>query len=137
MTTTRFIQMAVILTLMVTAVSCGMQREMTGDDYYTQEERSSNRYHRNNTAGTRTIIVERDPYTGRYYEVSPYSGFMTLSPFDNPFYYNDRRYYNNNRTYYPRTYGQSNSSQPKQNSAEQQRTRESNETIRKNIMGKQ
>src|SRR5215204_6474486 len=85
--------------LMVTAVSCTTMRG-TEDDYYdrTQYERvqPSNRIYVDDPYRG-TVVLERDPYTGRYYEVGTYGG--------NYGYRNDR--YSNvyrNNTRYNKTY---------------------------------
>src|SRR5829696_1261062 len=67
----------IAVVLMVTAVSCTTMRG-TEDDYYydrTQYDRvqPSNRIYVDDPYRG-TIVLERDPYTGRYYEVGSYGG---------------------------------------------------------------
>ena len=101
----RFLQMVVILILMVAAVSCTAIREGSGygDDQY--EGRSSRYYGNRDIYGNNVIIVERDPYTGRYYEVSPYSSYGSrMYPYRNYNYGYGRNY---NYPYYNNTPRQS------------------------------
>jgi hypothetical protein len=87
------------LLLVVAAVGCttvgGAQ-----DEYYEQ---------RSTVGGNRvyvddpyrgTVVLERDPFTGRYYEVSPYG-----APYGA---YNNNRIYRGNSGYYGRTYNNRN-----------------------------
>lgn len=87
-----FLPVAIALLLMVTAVSC---TTMAGsqDDYYGGPNRSyGNRvYVEDPYRGT--VVLERDPRTGRYYEVDPY--------YNNGYY---GGYYGNTR-YGSRVYG--------------------------------
>lgn len=95
----RFLQTLAILVLLVTAVSCTAIRE--GEGYYEFDERSrGNTYYGQSSRsyGNDVIVVERDPFTGRYYQVSPY-GYGTTYPYNNNRYYGNG-YYNrgtNNR----------------------------------------
>ncbi len=85
--------MALIAVIMVVAVSCStMQR--TTDDYYATDEPA--RRYMYNSYGNQVIVLERDPYTGRYYQVSPY-GYYSGSPYSNDYRYYNRNY--NNRYY--------------------------------------
>ena len=88
---------AIALVLMVTAVSCTTMRE-TEDDYYYDRTQTANRIYVDDPYRG-TIVLERDPYSGRYYEVSPYSRYSSpygTSRRNNPYY--GRR----NNTYYGR-----------------------------------
>ena len=96
-----FLQTALIVTLMIVAVSCSMPRSASGGYYEEQEPVRRNVYYGNSNYGSNVIVVERDPFTGRYYQVSPYStpyGYYS-SPFDRNY---DSRYYNNRNSYYNR-----------------------------------
>ena len=86
-----------------------------------------------------TIILERDPFTGRYYDVTYGS-----RSFNSPYYNNLRDYrydrYNSNRSYnsryYDRNYNQRGSIQTPQPSEEQKRQwQEQREEARKRVLG--
>ncbi len=118
------VQVALLTVLMVVAVSCTTYRDASGD-YYEDESRYM--YQRTPyVGGASVIIVERDPLTGRYYQVSPY-GYYSGSPY----YYNDsrsNRYYNN-RGYTNRTYQQPVTEQ------QRQQTRENMEAAKERVLG--
>jgi hypothetical protein len=93
----RLLSMVVFAILMVVMVSCTAMR----DAYGGYEDESSRRrvYYEDPRYGN-TIILERDPYTGQLYQISP---FGYSSPFNNygygyrnnyPYNYNRGRYYN-------------------------------------------
>jgi len=85
-----FLLVAIALVLTVTAVSCTTMAG-TQDDYYGQDARVySNRVYVDDPYRG-TIVLERDPRTGRYYEVSNYD------PYANGYYGN--RYSRGYRTY--------------------------------------
>jgi hypothetical protein len=117
------LQVALIAFILVVAVSCTtMQR--TTDDYYTTDEPAS-RYMHQNAYGSQVVILERDPYTGRYYQVSPY-GYYSGSPYlYNNRYYNDRYY--NNRYY---------QTAPREYQSEKPRESEKLNKVREMIRGK-
>lgn len=92
-----FLQVAFLLALTVAFASCTLPREASG--YYDDEPVARNPYY--DGYGTRTIVVERDPFTGRYYEVSPYGNSIYPSA---PVY--DSRYYNNRQYSRGRQYSQ-------------------------------
>lgn len=74
-----FLSVAVIAVLMVFAVGCTTLQEGAGGYY---EDAPPSRTYRQAPYGTnQVIVVERDPYTGRYYQVSPYGHYG--SPYDN------------------------------------------------------
>ena len=88
-----FIRVGFLLTLVVMIASCGMPLYST-DEYYEEAPVRRDVY-RGSAYGSAPILYERDPYTGRYYEVTPYGAYARPST---PYY--DRRsnrYYNNNR----------------------------------------
>src|SRR6476469_5243683 len=99
-----FIQVAVLALLVVSVASCGVPMATT-DDYYDQAPRANVYYGDPYYGSVNTIIVERDPYTGRYYQVSP--GYGT-GVYGAPAYgygrrqqhYGGGRYYNNNNRNY-------------------------------------
>lgn len=84
-----FLQVVIAGLLLVTAVSCTPTQYATydEDDNYTTSRRPlANRIYVDDPyAGT--VILERDPWTGRYYQVAP-GGFYS------PYRWNDR-YFNN------------------------------------------
>ncbi|MDQ3842673.1 MAG: hypothetical protein M3342_01465 [Bacteroidota bacterium] len=126
----RFLQLVVILVLMVTAVSCTAIREGYGygDDQY--ESRSSRYYGNRDAYGNNVIIVERDPYTGRYYEVSPYSSYYgsRMYPYRSYNYGYDRNYPNYNTT--PRQYnGSPRQTQPQPQTQDRQKMNEARERV--------
>ena len=86
-----FLQVAIALVLVVTAVSC-TTLQGTEDEYYqTQSQRvqgSPNRVYVNDPYRG-TVVLERDPYSGRYYEVSPYGSYGYNNRYDSRY---DRRY---------------------------------------------
>ena len=95
-----FIRVAVLLALVVTVASCRMPLYST-DGYYEEAPVSRDVYRGSVYGGSAPIVYERDPYTGRYYEVNPYSVYARpgryYDPRSNSRYYNDSRYYNNHR----------------------------------------
>lgn len=80
-----FITLAFIAVLMVLVVSCTPMQQSRGGGY--EEAPGSGRVYRTAPyGGNQVIVVERDPYTGQYYQVSPY-GYYGGSPYYNPFGY--------------------------------------------------
>src|SRR3712207_1867934 len=66
-----FLQVVVLAVLLVTVASCSVPMGTSGE-YYEDAPARGNVYYGDPYYGnTNTIIVERDPYTGRYYQVSP------------------------------------------------------------------
>jgi len=130
--------MVVAVVLMVAAVGCTTLRE-SGDEYYDPASRSvSNRvYVEDPYRGV--VVLERDPYTGRYYEVNSFGNY-----YGNGRYYDrnyDRSGYRSGRTYDSRYY-RSNTprtrvTQPAQQpSQEQLRDREKNrDEARRKVLG--
>ena len=90
-----FLSVVIAGILMVAAVGCTTMTE-TQDDYYSEGPRTSaNRIYVDDPYRG-TVVLERDPWTGRYYEVSSYGRF------------NNRAYRGNvysNRNYGNRSYG--------------------------------
>ena len=89
----RLFSIAAVAVLMVVMASCTVVRDGYGE---YEDGYSGRRVYHGNVYGGNTIIVERDPFTGHLYRVSPYGYY---SPFDtygyNYYPYNyDRRYYN-------------------------------------------
>src|SRR5689334_14873790 len=66
-----FLPMVVLAALMVAIASCSTPMSTSGDYYEDAPARGNVYYSDPYLGGVNTIIVERDPYTGRYYQVSP------------------------------------------------------------------
>lgn len=64
-----FLLVAIALVLTITAVSCTTMAG-TQDDYYGHRVYGDRVYVEDPYRGT--IVLERDPWSGRYYETSPY-----------------------------------------------------------------
>jgi hypothetical protein len=93
-----FLLMAFLGVLMVAAVGCTTVQGAQDDGYYensTSRTAPSRIYVDDPYHYGRTILMERDPYTGKYYEVSPNSiynnGYSTYDPYGNS-RYDTRRY---------------------------------------------
>jgi hypothetical protein len=134
-----FLPVAIALVLIVTTVSC---TTMAGsqDDYY--ENRSSRAY------GDRvyvedpyrgTVVLERDPRTGRYYEVdSYYNGYYGNRYSSRAYGYPSSGY--GRSPYYGRTNGgYRNNSTATQNNTQRQsdNDRQTREEARKKVLGRQ
>jgi hypothetical protein len=68
-----FLSVAVIAVLMVFAVGCTTLQESAGG-YYEDAPRSR-AYRQAPFGSNQVIVVERDPFTGQYYQVSPYGHY--------------------------------------------------------------
>src|SRR3982750_1571314 len=94
-----FLQVGLLAALLVTIVSCSTPRG-TSDEYYEEAPARGNVYYADPYyGGVNTIIVQRDPYTGRYYQVNPGygGGYGTRSyPQGHRNYGNSSRGYHNN-----------------------------------------
>ena len=119
---------AVMLT--VTAVSCTTAQGGYDDEYYnTYDRRTPNRVYVDDPYYG-TVILERDPYSGRYYQVSPY-GYS---------YRNNTRYnkvYSRNRNNYYYRNNQNTNTRNNQGQTEQQKKdweKQRNEA-RKKVLG--
>ena len=111
-----FLSVVTAVLLLVTAVSC---TTMTGtqDDYYDDDQARvyGNRiYVEDPYRGT--IVLERDPWSGRYYEVSPYGtyyGNRNFSRYNT--YSRNNGYYNRGNNNYQRQPQEPTEEQKKQN----------------------
>src|SRR5215213_9475645 len=107
-----FLQASVLVALMVAVASCGVPMGTTGDYYEDAPTRRNVYYGDPYYGGVNTIIVERDPYTGRYYQVSP--GYYGGGMYSKPVYPRGGRVYNrggrsnNNRNYNTNSTGRNN-----------------------------
>jgi len=66
------LSVALIAVLMVVAVGCTAPLNTSGGYYEDRVERGG---YYGSPYGSNVIVVERDPYTGRYYEVNPHTGY--------------------------------------------------------------
>ncbi|HVG41569.1 MAG TPA: hypothetical protein VM888_08145 [Chitinophagaceae bacterium] len=143
----KYLQIAIVALLLVGAVSCTVIEE----GYYEEDRysnRNSSRYYDNQYYGSTSpyIILERDPWTGRYYQASPGRVYGTpYGTYDNRTYnnsrYNNRRYDNrsnsntyrnnsNNSTYRNNnTYSEQRQQQEQQREENVNKMRESKESI--------
>lgn len=139
-----FLQVGLLAALAVSVASCGVPMGASGD-YYEDEPGRGNVYY----GSPNTIIVERDPFTGRYYQVSPglYGNVYgaPVYPYGGRRYnnrsYNNNRNNNNNRNYNSgrsngqyRTYPQA--QQPRQTPEQRQQAEKSREATKESILGK-
>lgn len=150
-----FLQVVVLAALLVTVASCGAPMYSEGDGYGDAPAQGNVYYGDPYYGGVNTIVVERDPYTGRYYQVSPgyYGGGVGVySAPVNPYYNrrnNNNRYYNNNRNYnanrnynsgnngYYRTYPQAQrQQQPQQTPVQRQQVQQQRNEAKDAILGK-
>jgi hypothetical protein len=103
------LQVVVLALLTVLVVSCGVPMGTTGDYYEDAPTRRNVYYSDPYLGGGHTIIVERDPFTGRYYQVNP--GYYGGGVYGSPVYPRGNRVYNNRtRTYNNRNYNNNRSS---------------------------
>ncbi|MGZ5190414.1 MAG: hypothetical protein ACXWCZ_05305 [Flavisolibacter sp.] len=134
-----FLQVAIALVLMVTAVSCTTMQGTEEEYYQTQSQRAfgADRVYVNDPYRG-TVVLERDPYSGRYYEVSsPYTTYNNRYDSRNNRRYGNSRMNNgsirNNRNY--RNNG-SYQQTPQQPTQEQIRNNQKNrEEARKKVLG--
>ncbi len=125
---------AAVIIIAVLVASCTTTQTAISDDYDDDviTQQSGNRlYVQDQFYGT--VVLERDPYTGRYYDIT--NGYRGVaSPYNNLNTY--RRYGNNNRNYgaYNRNYSNRNVGTI-QMPAPQQPTQNTREEARKKILG--
>lgn len=134
-----FIRVAVLLALVVTVASCGMPLYST-DGYYEEAPLRRDVYHGSVYGRSAPIVYERDPYTGRYYEVNPYSRpGRYYDRRSNSRYYDNNRYQNNNR--YNNGYGNNSyrnypqQAQPQNNQQTPEQVKREREEAREKILG--
>ena len=119
-----FVHVLTMLVLVVVLASCGFTQPGYGDEQYPDRTVRSRSIYSDPYYGTTQVV--RDPYTGRYYEVTPVSpyGYDTYSsPYGT--YGNSRSYGRSSGRRYSNTPRRSQSTQP------QQQSRGSSETINK------
>lgn len=132
MKNTHLLSTVVLGLLMVFAVSCTTMQEATGPvDDQSSAAAPARIYVEDPNNWGRTIVLERDPFTGRYYQVSPYGLSSGYSRYNNR-YYNDR--YNNDRYYrgYP-TYPSRGSVQQRQ--PDQRPVEQRSDDARERVLG--
>jgi hypothetical protein len=131
-----FLSLVVALVLTVAAVGCTTMRE-TEDGYYETPRSTANRVYVDDPYRG-TVVLERDPFTGRYYEVNSYgTGYNNRNyrGYNNGYYGNGYHGRTTNRTY-SRGGSYNNSQQNQQPSEEQIRAQQkSREEARKKILG--
>lgn len=135
---TSFLQVALLAVLVVAAASCGMPMGAQGD-YYEGAPARRNIYFDDSYYGNpNAVIVQRDPFTGRYYQVNPGGFYGSQAPYYNR-RYNKNRYYNNrsyntgrNNNY--RTYPQA--QQRQQAPAQREQVNQNHDQARDAILGK-
>lgn len=131
-----FLSVAIVVVLMITAVSCTTMAGSQDDYYNGQEARTyGNRIYVDDPYRG-TVVLERDPRTGRYYEVNPYYngyygsrayGSRAYDPYGSPYY--GRR----STGGYSRNNNNSNNNQNNQRPTENDR--KTREEARKTILG--
>jgi hypothetical protein len=132
----------------VVAVGCTVPYETAGGGYY-EERVDRGGYYGSSPYGSNVIVVERDPYTGRYYEVSPYGSYgypvggrgVYNTPRGNSRYYNNRDTRYNNSVRDGGSYRNNNNQQYRQQQTEQrQQQRQADvrqmESTKESILGK-
>lgn len=120
-----------LFAVVVVMASCASTQGAFGDDYDNpRSQQIGNRvYMQDPYYGT--IVLERDPYTGRYYDVTPGSRFGYSHGYPYGSYYNrsNRVYRGNNRNYG----GNGNVVRPKQPSREE--IRRDRDATRNKVLG--
>lgn len=125
------VSMVVLALSMVVLTSCGFQHATTGD-YYDAEARNNRLYQQEMLYGPRTIVVERDPWTGQYYQVSPNTLYNSPWAYGaDPFLYRSPRVLNNGGGRVYRTPAQGNRPVPQQ----REEGRRQNDAAREQILG--
>ena len=128
-----FLLVAIALVLTVTAVSCTTMAG-TQDEYYGQDTRVySNRIYVDDPYRG-TIVLERDPRTGRYYEIGSYDPYYSGSYGTryNRGYRNDGNSYPSQRRNSSSTYNRNSSYSNGSNSNNNQNNERSSEQYKKN-----
>jgi len=93
-----FLSRSIIGFLIVAAIGCTTLGEATGEyDEYDQGRTSRRVYVDQSYIGSDQIILQRDPFTGRYYQVSPYGYYPGRSNFYGRNYSNRNYNYRDNR----------------------------------------
>lgn len=126
-----FLPVVIALVLLVTAVSCttmagtedGYGRQVYGNRVYVEDPNRG------------TVVLERDPWTGRYYEVGPYSTYGTYgSPYYGSRVYGSRGYSGRGYRNYDRNEGYYRNNQSSNQRPTEQDNR-SRDEARKKVLG--
>ncbi len=122
----RLVHILTMVSLVVVLASCGLTQPGYGEDYSDRPIRDRSVY-MDPYYGNSTIV--RDPYTGRYYEVTPVDSYGYGYPAPYGSYGNSRNYgRNNNRVYSNNTPRRTQAPRVQQ---QQQQPRETSPTINK------
>jgi hypothetical protein len=129
-----FLLAAIALVLTITAVSC---TTMAGsqDDYYGQNARVYGDRVYVDDPYRGTIVLQRDPRTGRYYEVSGYSPYYNT--YGNDYYGRRYRTYGNSYPSYRRNSGgySNNNTNNKYNNRSSEEYKKDKDDARNKILG--
>ena len=93
------LSVVMVLVLAVTAFACSPLTEADRDRYYERSAATPTRIYVDDPYRG-TVVLEKDPYTGRYYEISSYGRYDNRygrSAYDP--YYNNRNYSRDRRIY--------------------------------------
>jgi hypothetical protein len=142
-----FLQVGLLAALMVAMASCAVPMGGTGDYYEDAPTRRNAYYGDPYYGGVNTIIVERDPFTGRYYQVAPgpYGRVYGAPayPYGGRNYSRGRNYNNRNNNAgrtngYYKTYPQAQprQMQPQQSPAQRQQVQQQRQDAKDAILGK-
>ena len=130
-----FLQLTALLLVAFIMASCGFTQPGYGDDQYSERPVRRQVYNDPYYSNTPATTIVRDPYTGRYYEVTPVSPYGYDTYYDPYNTYGNNRYYGSRRsTGYSRNSGYSNSyprSSQRIETQSQEQSRGSSETINK------
>lgn len=141
-----FLSAALIAVLMVVAVGCTVPYDTAGGDYY--EDRIGHGGYYGSHYGSNVIVVERDPFTGRYYEVAPYGTYgypaggrgVYINPRGNSRYYNNRDTRNQNTVRDGGSYRNNDNQYRQQPTEQRQQQRQADvrqmESTKESILGK-
>ncbi|MGV3529008.1 MAG: hypothetical protein ACO1OO_08950 [Flavisolibacter sp.] len=129
MKNTRLFYLLAAAVVALTAVSCTTGQMMADENYPDRRQAGERIYIQDPYAGT--IVLERDPYTGRYYDVTygNSNGYYGYNPYYNS-RYNDRYYYRNR---YPRN---TRVTPQKPTQEEQQQYQRNRDEARKKVLGR-
>jgi hypothetical protein len=124
-----FILLAVAVA--VTSVSCTTTQNASEESYEGARQVGNRLYIDDPYRGT--VVLERDPYTGRYYDVTNSYGYNYGSRYNSPFGYDNT--YRNSR--YSRTYDRGTYQRPQPQPTEDQRKNWENQRqeARKKVLG--
>jgi hypothetical protein len=136
-----FLPVVIAGLLMVAAVGCTTMRELPEDDEYAYQDRTAPGRILVNDPYYGTIVLERDPFTGRYYQVDRYNSYGYSSRYNTYDRYNsyDRNYrdrYGNNTYYGNNRYRQAPAQAPQQTEEQKKEYERQKQEARRRILGK-